>query len=318
MKIVVLDGYAANPGDISWAEMEALGELVVYDRTAASETVERIGNAEAVLVNKVPIGADVMDACPGMKYIGVLATGYNIVDTQAAAERGIVVTNIPAYSTMSVAQLTMAFLLEICHHVGAHSESIRNGKWCESRDFVFWDYPLMELDGKTMGLIGFGSIGQQVARLAQAFGMEVLYYARHRKPEAETGHCRYADLPELLEKSDVVSMHCPQNADSAGMINRETIALMKDGAIFINTARGGLVVEADLAEALNSGKLYAAGIDVVSKEPMTPDNPLRTARNCMFTAHIAWAPYEARIRLMDLAVQNLKAFREGMPINQVN
>ena len=318
MKIVVLDAYAANPGDISWEAMKELGQLILYDRTAPHETAERIGDAEAVLTNKVKITEAVMAECPNLKYIGVLATGYNIVDIQEAARRGIVVTNIPAYSTDSVAQLTFALLLEICHRVGHHSEEVHKGRWCTNADFCFWDGSLIELAGKKLGIIGFGSIGQKVGKVAQAFGMEVLAYARHPKKELESEHCRYVSLDEIYAQSDVISLHCPQTAENVGMINAKSIAKMKDGVILINTARGPLLNEQDVADALETGKLGALGADVVSVEPMSPDNPLCGAKNAYFTPHIAWAPYEARVRLMNISVDNLRAFQSGKPVNVVN
>lgn len=318
MKIVILDGYTENPGDIGWDAMEKLGELTVYDRTPAELVTERIGDAEIVLTNKTVITKENMDACPAMKYIGVLATGYNVVDIPASKERGITVTNIPAYSTPSVGQHTMALLLEICNMVGHHSEEVHKGRWCNSPDFCFWDRSLVELDGKTMGLIGCGSIGQRVALIAQAMGMKVLYNQRHRNPAIESETCVYAELDELLAKSDVVSMHCPQTEGNTGIICAETISKMKDGVIFINTARGGLVVEEDLAAALRSGKIYGAAVDVVSKEPMRKENALLDAPNCIITPHISWAPVESRQRLMDIAVGNVKAYQAGEAVNVVN
>jgi len=318
MKIVVLDGYAADPGDISWDEMRKIGELTVYDRTLPEEAASRIGGADAALTNKVLITDEIMAKCPNLKYIGVLATGYNVVNIQAAAARGITVTNIPAYSTDSVGQLTMALLLEICHHVGHHSVEIQNGRWGKSPDFTFWDYPLIELSGKTLGVIGFGHIGQRVAKLAEAFGMEILAFARHPRKELETEHCHYAPLEKLFAESDVITLHCPLSNENKELINKETISMMKPGVIILNTARGGLINEQDMADALADGRVYAFGADVVSSEPMPDSNPLRGAKNCFLTPHIAWAPYEARVRLMDIAVGNLKAFSEGKTRNKVN
>lgn len=318
MKIVVLDGYAANPGDISWEPVERLGELTVYDRTKYddAEIIERISDADLALTNKVPINAKVIAACPKLKYIGVLATGYNIVDIKAAAERGIPVCNIPSYCTQAVAQLTFALLLEICHNVGHHSREVHSGRWTASADFCFWDYRLIELAGKTFGIVGYGSIGRATARLASALGMRVLAYNRHEK-EPEDG-VEFVSLEQLLANSDVVSLHCPLNADSQGLINCDRIALMKDGAILINTSRGGLLDESAVADALNSGKLYAAGIDVASVEPIRADNPLLGAKNCVITPHIAWAPYECRERLMELTARNIEAYINGSVINCVN
>lgn len=317
MKIVILDGYTENPGDLSWAGIEALGSLTVYDRTAEGEIVPRIGDAQAVLVNKVPLTAATLAACPGLKYIGVLATGYNVVDTAAAKQRGIVVTNIPSYGTRAVAQFVFALLLEICHHVGAHSRAVHMGQWAQSLDFSFWNYPLTELAGKTLGLVGFGRIGQSTAHIARAFGMRVLYHTPRPKQGVEE-LAAYATLNELLEKSDVISLHCPLTPETKGMINSASIAKMKRGVILINTARGPLIEEADLAAALNSGRVYAAGLDVVSEEPIKPDNPLLAAKNCFITPHIAWAPLESRARLMETAVQNLRAFVNCKPQNVVN
>jgi glycerate dehydrogenase len=317
MKIVILDGYTANPGDLSWNGLKELGELTVYDRTPPEEIVHRIGDAGVVLVNKAPITRAVLDACPGLKYIGVLATGYNVVDTEAAKERHIPVCNIPGYSTAAVAQLVFALLLEICHHAGAHSEAVHQMRWTKCRDFAFWDFPLIELAGKTLGIIGFGSIGRTVAAAARAFGMKILIYTRTRR-ETEKTQTDYVSLEELLTGSDVISLHCPFNTETQSLINRRTIALMKDGAILINTARGQIINEADVAEALNSGKLYAAGVDVVSAEPVGEDNPLLTAKNCFITPHIGWAPKECRIRLIAITVENLRAFTAGRPVNVVN
>lgn len=318
MKIVILDGYTENPGDIGWDSIAKLGELTVYDRTPAELVAERMGDAEIILTNKTVITKEMMDACPSIRYIGVLATGYNVVDLPAATEKGICVTNIPAYSTPSVGQHTMALLLEICNMAGHHSDAVHDGRWCESPDFCFWDRSLIELDGKTMGLIGCGSIGQKVAVIAQAMGMKVLYNQHHRNTAIESETCTYAELDELYAKSDVISLHCPQTAENTGMINKDSIAKMKDGVILINTARGPLVNEQDLADALNSGKVFAAALDVVSKEPMLRENPLLKAKNCIITPHISWAPVESRQRLMDIATGNIKAFRDGAPVNVVN
>ena len=317
MKIVVLDGYAANPGDISWERLERLGEVTVYDRTPAMLVAERIGDAEAAFTNKVVVDEAVMAACPNLKYIGELATGYNNVDVEAARQRGIAVCNIPAYSTQSVAQLTFALLLDICNRAARHSDAVHAGKWTACPDFCFWETPLIELAGKTMGVVGFGRIGRAVARIAVAMGMDVLCYSRHPDPEALPEGCRFAELDELFARSDVISLHCPLNDDSRGMINRQSLSRMKDGVILLNTGRGPLVVEQDLADALNSGKVYAAGVDVVSAEPIRADNPLLTAKNCVITPHIAWAPYEARLRLMDIAVSNLETWMKGAPVNNV-
>jgi glycerate dehydrogenase len=318
MKIVVLDGYTENPGDLSWDGFRALGELTVYDRTPAGETVPRIGGAEIVVTNKTPLTAEVFEACPGIRYVGVLATGYNVVDVAAAAGRGIPVTNIPAYGTAAVAQFVFALLLEICHHVWLHSESVKAGEWARRGDFCFWDYPLTELEGKTLGIVGMGRIGRRTAGIARAFGMHVLAYDTNRDPALENEALRYAPLEELLRQSDVVSLHCPLLPETKGIINSGAIARMKDGVILINTSRGPLVVEEDLAEALLSGKVAYAALDVVSSEPIREDNPLLYVPNCIITPHIAWAPRESRKRLMDIAAENLKAFLQGKPLNVVH
>lgn len=317
MKIVVLDGYTENPGDLSWEKLEALGELTVYDRTPADKVIERIGDAEIVYTNKTPITRETMDACPNIKFISVLATGYNIVDYVAAKEKGIPVTNVPTYGTASVAQFAIALLLEVCHHVAHHDKAVHEGRWESNPDWCFWDYPLIELAGKTMGIIGLGRIGQATGRIARALGMRVI--ARESFPTAAGAEiAEYVDLDTLLAESDVVVLHCPLFPETQGIINKETIARMKDGVIIINNSRGPLVVEQDLADALNSGKVYAAGLDVVSTEPIKGDNPLLTAKNCIITPHISWAPKESRIRIMDAAAENLKAFMAGDPINVVN
>lgn len=315
-RIVVLDGYTLNPGDLSWEGLEKLGELTVYDRTPVEEIVPRIGDAEYVFVNKVPITRETLEACPNLKFIGVLATGYNIVDVQAARERGVVVTNVPTYGTAAVAQSVFALLLEICHHVGHHSAEVFQGRWTTNPDWCFWDYPLIELAGKTMGIIGFGRIGRAVARLAQAFGMQVV--AHNPNLSGVVDGVTMVELDELLGVSDVISLHVPLTPQTQGLINKESIAKMKDGVILINTARGPLIVEEDLKEALDAGKVYAAGLDVVSVEPIQPDNVLLSCKNVFITPHIAWAPKESRQRLMDIAVENLRQFMAGNPINVVN
>ena len=317
-KIVVLDGRAANPGDLSWEGLERFGELTVYDRTAGEDIVSRIGEAGIVFTNKTPLTKETLAACPKLRYIGVLATGYNVVDTDEARRRGIAVCNVPDYSTKAVAQLVFALLLEVCHHVGHHSEAVHAGRWSSSPDFCFWDYPLIELDRKTMGIIGYGRIGKAVARLARAFGMKTIVYSRSSLPGTEDEGARFVTLDELLEASDVVTLHCPLNTQTEGMINKDSIEKMKPGAILINTGRGPLVKEQDLADALNAGRLYAAGLDVAHKEPMPPDSPLINAKNCFITPHIAWAPRETRQRLMDITVDNLRNFLNGTPVNMVN
>lgn len=309
MKIVVLDGYTENPGDLSWGALEALGELTVYDRTSLTDEAEiiaRIGDAEAVYTNKTPITRHIIDACPNMGFIGVLATGYNVVDYVYAREKNIPVCNIPTYSTAAVGQFAIAMLLEICHHVAHHSEAVHQGRWESNADWCFWDYPLIELADKTMGIIGFGRIGQQTGRIAKAMGMNILAYDSFQSDSGrEIG--TYVDLDTLLAQSDVIALHCPLFPETQGIINKETIAKMKDGVILLNNSRGPLIVEQDLADALNSGKVYAAGLDVVSTEPIRGDNPLLQAKNCIITPHISWAPKESRQRIMDCAVSNLQA-----------
>ena len=318
MKMVVLDGYTENPGDLSWDGLREFGELTVYDRTGSEDQViARIGEAEVVFVNKVPITKRVLEECPNIKFISVLATGYNVIDIKAAAEKGIVVSNIPSYGTAAVAQFAIALLLEVCHHVAHHSEAVHQGRWASNPDWCFWDSPLIELQGKTMGIIGFGRIGQATGRIARALGMKVIAYSRSvREDGKEIGD--YVDLDALLRTSDVIALHCPLFPETEGIINKANIEKMKDGVIIINNSRGQLVVEQDLADALNSGKVYAAGLDVVSTEPIREDNPLLKAKNCLITPHISWAPKESRQRIMDMSYNNLKAFAEGRPINVVN
>lgn len=320
MDIVILDGYTENPGDLSWSELEALGTLTVYDRTSLTdeaEIIKRIGDAPFVFTNKTPISRAVLDACPGIRFIGILATGYNIVDVAYAKEKGIPVSNVPSYGTASVSQFSIALLLEVCHHIGHHSESVHRGRWASCPDWCYWDYPLIELEGKTMGIIGFGRIGQAEGRIARALGMKVLAYDLYPN---EAGHtiAEYVSLDELYARSDVITLHCNLTAENTGMINRSSIAKMKDGVILINNARGQLINEQDVAEALNSGKMGAAGLDVVYTEPIRPDNPLLNAKNCIITPHISWAPRESRQRIMDTSVENLRAFLSGAAINVVN
>ncbi|OEF96609.1 D-2-hydroxyacid dehydrogenase [Desulfuribacillus alkaliarsenatis] len=323
MKIVVLDGYTLNPGDLSWGGFEKLGELTVHDRISynpadTEKIVDQAKDAEAILTNKTPITKEMLNLLPNLKYIGVLATGYNVIDIEAAKDRGIVVSNIPGYGTDAVAQMVFALLLEVCNHVGAHGEAVRNGEWTNHKDWCFWHHPLIELANKTLGLIGYGSIGQATAKIAQAFGMNVVVHTRTPKPELENERLKFVGLDELFAQSDVISLHCPLTENNKGMINKSSIAKMKDGVIIINTARGPLINEANLAEALNSGKVLGAAVDVVSVEPMQADNPLLTAKNSIITPHIAWAPKEARERLMNMAVDNLHAFISGKPVNIVN
>ncbi|MBQ6221845.1 MAG: D-2-hydroxyacid dehydrogenase [Solobacterium sp.] len=320
MKIVILDGYTENPGDLSWDGVASLGELSVYDRTPLddeAEIIRRIGDAEIVLTNKTPINKNVFDACPQMKMISVLATGYNVVDTAYAKEKGVVVSNIPTYGTDAVGQFAIALLLEICHHIGHHDETVKAGKWQNCPDFCYWDYPLIELAGKTIGIIGFGRIGRRTGEIAKALRMHVL---ANDNFESEEGRqiADYVSLDELLERSDVIALHCPLFPETQGIINKNTISKMKDGVIILNNSRGPLIVEQDLADALNSGKVAAAGLDVVSSEPIKGDNPLLTAKNCIITPHMSWAPKESRQRIMDMTVDNLKAYLQGEPVNVVN
>ena len=316
MKTVILDGYTENPGDLSWDGFKEFGELEVYERTASNLVTERIGDAEVVYTNKTPITEEILEACPDIKFIGTLATGYNVVDVEAAAKRGIPVSNIPGYSTDAVAQHTFALLLELTNHVGEHAECVRNGAWKSAGDFCFWNRPLMELSGKTFRIIGYGSIGKKTAEIAHAFGMKVIYNSRSKKPE--DGIAEFRDISELYKEADIISLHCPLFPENEGMINSESIARMKDGVIILNTSRGGLIVEKDLRAALDSGKVAEAAVDVISKEPMAEDNSLCGAENIIITPHIAWASWEARKRLMDIAVDNLRAFCEGHPQNVVN
>lgn len=312
MKIVVLDGYTLNPGDISWQRFEQFGELTVYDRTSPELILDRLSEAEIVLTNKTALNRETLESCPSIRYIGVLATGYNVVDVDAAREKNIPVCNIPTYGTSAVAQFAFALLLELCHHVGHHNASVQEGRWEQSSDFCFWDYPLVELMGKTMGIIGYGRIGQATASIARAFGMKVLAH------DAFVSAPECVPLQELLATSDVISLHCPLFPDTKGIINKVTIAAMKTGVMLINTSRGPLINEADLREALLTGKVAGAAVDVVTTEPIRADNPLLGLENCLITPHIAWAPRESRQRLMDVAADNLRAFLAGKPQNIVN
>lgn len=316
MKIVVLDGYGLNPGDLSWDAVSQLGELTVYDRTSSEEVIERSAGAEAILTNKTVITAEIMEALPDLKYIGVLATGYNVVNVGAAREKGIVVTNIPAYSTPSVAQMVFAHILNIAQQVQHHSEEVRKGRWSNNPDFCFWDTPLIELREKKIGLVGLGHTGFNTARIAIGFGMQVTAYTSKSSLQLPP-EIKKRTLDELFSECDIVSLHCPLTDETKELVNAERLRLMKPTAILINTGRGPLVNEQDLADALNAGKLYAAGLDVLSSEPPKADNPLLTARNCYITPHIAWASLEARTRLMDILVENIKAFQAGKPVNNV-
>ena len=320
MKIVVLDGYTENPGDLSWEGLEKFGELTVYDRTSYTDSpliAERIGDAEIAIINKTPITKATIDACPNLKCIAVLATGYNVVDYTYAKEKGIVVQNVPTYGTQIVGQFAVGLLLEICSHYGHHSDTVKEGKWENNIDWCYWDYPLIELYGKTAGIIGLGRIGQATAKILNAFEMKVLAYDAF---ESEAGRrvAEYVPLDELFARSDVIFLHCPLFPSTEGIINKDNIAKMKDGVILINNSRGQLVVEKDLADALNSGKVYAAGLDVVSTEPIGADNPLKTAKNTFITPHISWAAQAARQRIMDITVDNIGSYVDGAPINVVN
>lgn len=318
MKIVVLDGYTLNPGDLSWDRLKQFGEVTIYDRTPSDKILERIGDAEIVYTNKTPLSKETLKKIPNTKFIGVLATGYNVVDVDAAKDLGITVTNIPTYGTDAVAQFAMALLLEMCHHIGEHSREVKNGAWSNSKDFCFWNFPLIELAGKNMGVIGMGRIGQTTAKIAQGFGMNVLAYDAFPNKDLETETLKFVGLDELFKNSDAISLHCPLFESTKGIINKDNIAKMKDGVMIVNTSRGPLIVEEDLAEALNSGKVAGAAVDVLSEEPAKMNNPLMTAKNCIITPHIAWAPKEARDRLLNIAIDNLEAFLNGNPVNVVS
>ncbi len=318
MKIVVLDGYTLNPGDLSWKGFEEMGEVVVYDRTPPELTVDRAAGAEAVLTNKVILGKKEISQLPLLEYIGVLATGYNVVDIEAASRRNITVTNIPGYSTDSVAQMVFAHLLNICHSVQKHNDMVKEGAWSQSKDFSFWQYPLIELAGKTMGIIGFGKIGRKVSEIANAFGMNVIVYSRTMKEKQDLWNIRWVDFHELLRSADVVSLHCPLVPQTENLIDRESISFMKKGAILINSSRGPVINESDLAHALRKGKIAWAAVDVLSSEPPSPNNPLLSVENCLITPHISWATWEARYRLMEIAQYNLKTYLASSPVNTVN
>lgn len=318
MKIVVLDGFTLNPGDLSWEGMASLGTFECYDRTSKEELIDRAKDAEILITNKTPINRTTLSQLPKLRYIGVLATGYNIVDSVAAKEFGVIVTNVPTYGTKSVAQFVFAHLLEICHHVAEHSQSVKAGKWNRTEDFCYWDRPLIELDGKVMGIIGTGRIGVETAKIASAFGMKVIAYAPRPKLTPNEGLFGYVTLETLLMTSDVISLHCPLTEETRGLLNDAAFEIMKTGAIVINTSRGPLIDEDALARALKSGKVYAAGLDVMTYEPPKGPSPLFEIENCQITPHIAWAPKEARQRLLNTAIQNVRAFIEGDPINVVS
>ena len=320
MKIVVLDGYTENPGDLSWDALAQLGELTVYDRTDPQDEaliIARMAGAELVFTNKTPITRAAIDACPRLRFIGILATGYNVVDCAYAREKGIPVSNVPAYGTASVSQFSIALLLELCHHIGHHDRAVHDGRWERCADWCFWDYPLIELEGKTMGIIGFGRIGQAEGRVARALGMRVLAHDLH-PTDAGRELADYVDLDTLYARADVISLHCNLTPENTGMICKASIEKMKDGVLIVNNARGPLVNEADLAAALEAGKVAGAALDVVSTEPIRGDNPLLHAKNCILTPHISWAPIESRQRIMDCSVENARAFLKGTPVNVVN
>lgn len=318
MNIVFLDSYAMNPGDISWSTLEHLGKVQIFERTQPEELKDRVSDADIVISSKIIWNKESFAMAPRLKFISLASTGYNVIDLAEARRHKVVVSNVPSYSTPDVAQMTFALILELCLHVGKHSESVLAGKWIESADFCYWQHPLIEIADKKLGIIGMGSIGQAVAAIAEAFGMEVLFFNRHHKPELETERCHEVDLDTLLHESDFVSLHVPETNETVNMINRESLNLMKDTAFLINTARGTLVNEADLRWALDNDRIAGAAVDVVSSEPMKKDNPLLGAKNIIITPHIAWATREARIRLLDAIVANIKAFLDGSPINVVS
>ena len=317
MKIVNLDGYTTNPGDLSWVGIEQFGELTTYDRTSPEQVVERAKDADILLINKTVINAEMLKQMPKLKYVGLQSTGYNVIDGKAARELGITISNIPAYSTNAVAQLVFAFILEITNKVSLHSNSVHNDEWVNCPDFCYWKGSLTELDGKTIGIVGFGSIGKRVANIAKAFGLKVNVYTPHPKPEEFKDIC-FVDFDTLLKESDIVTCHCPLTPETTGIINAEALAKMKSSAILINTSRGPVVDDKALAEALNNGRIQAAGLDVLTTEPPKADNPLLKAKNCYITPHIAWAGFETRKRLMTILEENLKAFLDGKPQNVVN
>ena len=320
MKIVVLDGYTENPGDISWAPLQELGEVTVYDRTAYEESpliAERIGDAEVAVINKTPISKETIDKCPNLKAIAVLATGYNVADYKYAAEKGIPVMNVPVYGTDNVSQFAVSLLMEVCSHIGHHSDSVHAGEWASNVDWCYWHYPMIEVSGKTAGIIGLGRIGTNTAKILRAMNVKVLAYDRHQH-DAGKQVAEYVDLDELLSRSDFIFLHCPLFPETEGIINRDNIAKMKDGVILINNSRGPLVVEQDLYDALESGKVAAAAVDVVSTEPISKDNVLLKAKNCIITPHISWATKEARERIMNTTADNIRSFIEGAPVNVVN
>jgi len=318
MKLVVLDGFTLNPGDLSWEGIKRFGDLIVHERTPASEILERCKGAEVVFTNKTPLRQDILAQLPDLKYIGVLATGYNVVDVDFSRTKGIKVANVPGYGTASVVQLTFSLLFELCMHVQRHSDSVFNGDWAASADFCYWNYPLIELEGKILGIIGFGSIGQKVADVASTLGMNVMAYSRTHTDQSHRKNFKWASLEELFSKSDVLSIHCPLFPENQGLIDKNALKLMKKSAFLLNTSRGPLIVEQDLADALNNNLIAGAGLDVLSVEPPSLHNPLLSAKNCLITPHIAWATKEARARLMAIVETNLSSYLRGNPVNIVN
>lgn len=318
MKIVILDGYTLNPGDLSWDGLKQFGDVTIYERTPVDKVTERAAGAEIIFTNKTPVNAEAIDQLTSLKFIGVLATGYNIVDTETAKSKGVIVSNVPGYGSSSVAQLTIALLLELCHHVQRHSDTVMDGKWASSPDWCYWNYPLVELSGKTMGIIGFGRIGQQVGDIATALGMNIIANSRSQTDQSHRENFSWVTIPELLAASDVVSIHCPLFPETKGLINKANLQLMKRTSFLLNTSRGPIIVDKDLADALNNDVIAGAGIDVLSSEPPPKDNPLFKTKNCIITPHIAWATKEARARLMQITIDNLAAYSKGAPINVVN
>ncbi len=318
MKIVILDHPRENEGEINWSNFYKYGEVIKYPRTLEEDVVERIGDADVVFLNKTVVTKEALEQCPNLKFISVIATGYNTVDVEAARDLGILVSNVPSYGTEAIGQHAIALLLELTNHVGYHDGEVRKGRKNDANDWCFWDYSPIELENKTMGIVGLGRIGQITSKVAQAFGMKVLAYDSYKNEALENENCHYVDLDTLLKNSDVIALHCPLFPETENIINKDTIAKMKDGVIIINNSRGALIVEEDLAEALNSGKVYAAGLDAVRNEPIAMDNPLLSAKNCYITPHISWAAVECRQRLIDYSLDNLKAYLEGSPTNIVN
>jgi glycerate dehydrogenase len=317
LKIVVLDGYTLNPGDLSWKGIEGYGEVIVYNRTSPEQVVERAREADIVLTNKTPLRLEALEQLTSLRFIGVLATGYDVIDIKAAKAMNIVVTNVPGYGTSSVAQLVFALLLELSQNVGLHNQSVKNGEWSQNEDWCYWKKPMMELSGKTIGIVGYGRIGEEVAEIAHAFGMKIAAYRRTPSNDVPLANFSWVSLSELWETSDVISLHCPLSMETEGLINHNSLKQMKSSVYLINTARGKLIAEQDLADALNSGDIAGAALDVLSSEPPTKENPLLTAENCIITPHLAWGTFEARSRLMQIAADNIEAFTNGKSLNVV-